>query len=71
MNLSNFRSFVSVDLPINEESSIDRIQSLNKTTASFKSSPIAFIQLWVQSNLLPILPRYLIIYLMTLDSIYI
>ncbi|CAM9094138.1 unnamed protein product, partial [Ectocarpus fasciculatus] len=54
--MSNKFAFLSVDLPINSSTAVDRVNDCNKTMSELKTSPIALVQLWVQSNLLSFLP---------------
>jgi hypothetical protein len=55
--LKNKWAFVSANLPIGSESSSDRLSEANKQMKQMKSSPMAFVQLWVQNNILPLMPR--------------
>lgn len=54
--MSNKFAFLSVDLPMNSPSAVDRVMECNKNMSELKTSPIAFVTLWIQSNLLSYLP---------------
>lgn len=54
--MSNKFAFLSVDMPISQSTAVDRVNGCNATMAELKTSPVAFVQLWVQSNLLSLLP---------------
>lgn len=56
--LRNKWSFVSVKMPMGNDSN-DRLKEANTITNLLKSSPTAGVQLWVQSNVLPLLPVFL------------
>lgn len=57
--MRNKWAFVSSELPISVPSCTGRLTACNAAMNSLKSSTIAFIQLWVQTNLLPLLPGFL------------
>jgi diacylglycerol O-acyltransferase len=54
--MSNKFAFLSVDLPVDSATAVDRVKDCNKTMSELKTSPIALVQLWVQDNLLNWLP---------------
>lgn len=65
--LRNYWAFLSIPLPIvlgreGDESSsataIRRLKTCNATTNALKTSPMAFATLWIQNNLLPLLPTF-------------
>ncbi len=56
--LRNKWSFVSVKMPMGNDSD-SRLKEANSITNLLKSSPTAGVQLWVQSNILPLLPVFL------------
>ena len=57
--LRNKWAFVSAELPMNPKGPVDRLIDATKMSNSLKSKPNAGVQMWVQSNLLPLLPRFL------------
>jgi NRPS condensation-like uncharacterized protein len=54
--LRNKFSIVSLELPINEVDSVGRLIKCNETTKMFKASYTAFLQQWLQENLVSLLP---------------
>lgn len=47
-------------MPINGQNSVlDRLQKAHKITSSLKSSPLAGVQMWIQTHMLPYLPKFL------------
>jgi len=57
--MRNNWSFVSAELPIGKANCIDRLQACSETMSQLKKSPVAAVQLWIQSNILPLLPTAL------------
>lgn len=54
--MRNSWSFVSTSLPVGKNNCIERLQVCNEEMTQLKRSPDAAVQLWIQSNILPILP---------------
>ena len=55
--LANRWCMVSADLSVgNMASPLDRLRAIHDTTTVMKRSPRAFVQLWVQNNIAPLLP---------------
>jgi diacylglycerol O-acyltransferase / wax synthase len=50
---------VSSELPIDKLTCAERLEASSKSMTFLKKSPMAYVQLWVQTNLLPLLPRFL------------
>jgi hypothetical protein len=57
--LRNLWSFISVPLVIRENTPKERLFNCAKNTRRLKKSPSALIQLFVQNNILPLLPFFL------------
>lgn len=57
--LRNLWAFASIALPLAEPTPGQRLKACSKTTGAMKQSAMVGVQLWVQSNLLPLLPRFL------------
>lgn len=57
--LRNYWAFISCGFPMNTDSSIARLKACNKLMTSIKTSYVAPIQMWIQSNILPLLPQFL------------
>jgi diacylglycerol O-acyltransferase / wax synthase len=55
--LRNKWAFMSVSTPVKEDSSKDRVVNCSKITTLLKNSPMAYVQFWIQTNLLPLLPK--------------
>lgn len=55
--LRNKFAFMSVPIPLNGTSSKERLVNCNKVTMELKSSPMAFVQYWIQTTLLPLMPK--------------
>lgn len=47
---------VSADLSVGYEKPLERLAAIHETTSFMKNSPRAFIQLWIQNNIAPLLP---------------
>lgn len=58
--MQNYWAFASIGMPIAEHSELGRLRKTQSITQALKSSPIVGIQMWVQSNLLPLLPSFLV-----------
>ncbi len=54
--MSNKFAFLSVDLPMKSRNAADRVKECNVTMNALKTSPVALVQLWVQSYVLSLLP---------------
>jgi hypothetical protein len=54
--MSNKFAFLSVDLPMNAKTADERIKDCFNTMSELKTSPVALVQLWVQSKILSLLP---------------
>ena len=66
--MCNYWAFLSIPLPIvlgskNTTSevplSVQRLRTCNSSTKQLKSSPLAYVALWIQNNLLPLVPSFL------------
>lgn len=57
--MRNLWSMVSVPMPVNETSARARIEACCKTTSRVKSSPHAMIQLFLQNNVISLVPQFL------------
>lgn len=57
--MRNCWAFLSVPMPIGIDGSRNRLRKCHETTLELKQSPMAFVQQWSQSNVLPLLPLYL------------
>jgi len=55
-SLRNLWSFVSAPLPINPPTPLARLKLCNQDLTRLKQSPLAYIQLWMQNNVLCGLP---------------
>ena len=58
--MRNKWAFISVPLPMNVTSAKDRLSACNSLMNDAKSSPEAFVQLWLQDVLLSRLPTFLV-----------
>jgi len=58
--MQNYWAFASIGMPIAEPSELGRLRKTQRITQAIKSSPIVGVQMWVQSNLLPLLPSFLV-----------
>lgn len=58
--MRNKWSFVSVPMPINDTSPKQRLESCVQTMNRAKKSPDAFVQLWLQNNILSLAPTFLV-----------
>ena len=54
--MCNQFSMVSADLSVGCTTILERLQQIHKTTSFLKTSPRAFIQLWIQNNIVNRLP---------------
>jgi diacylglycerol O-acyltransferase len=54
--MSNKFAFLSVDMPVAAATAAERVAACHETMGELKTSPIALVQLWVQDNLLCLLP---------------
>lgn len=57
--MRNLWAFASIALPVTETTPINRLQACFRTTGVMKQSALVGVQLWVQTNLLPLLPVFL------------
>ena len=57
--MRNKWAFVSSELPIGLPTCSERLRACSASMSTLKQSPMAFVQLWVQTNLLPLLPAFL------------
>lgn len=66
VGMRNYWAFLSVPMPIvlgtdnlkdGTPECLTRLRECNKTTAVLKQSPLAFVTLWIQNNLLPLMPK--------------
>lgn len=57
--LRNKWAFISVDMPMNGKTPAERLVEANTTMNEYKKKPTAGVQMWVQTNLLCILPLFL------------
>eukprot|EP01038_Epipyxis_sp_PR26KG_P016363 gene16363-22302_t len=57
--LRNLFSLVSVDLPICSTTAKDRVSDCSIITTKMKTSPAAYLQLWIQDNIISILPKFI------------
>jgi NRPS condensation-like uncharacterized protein len=57
--LRNNFSLISVPMAINETSALDRFKASVKITTEMKKSPAAILQLWIQTNLVAMFPRFM------------
>ena len=58
-SLRNLWSLISCPMPINGATPTDRLLECAGITSDLKSKPVAFIQLWVQNNILSLAPAFL------------
>ena len=57
-SLRNLWSFVSAPLPLQGATSKERLVECAQTMNKIKSSPWAGVQLWIQNNILPLVPDF-------------
>jgi WS/DGAT C-terminal domain len=57
--LRNYWAFVSCAMPINASTCKDRLTSCTAAMNTIKKTYAAPIQMWIQSNILPLLPQFL------------
>lgn len=57
--LRNNFSLISVPMAVNETSALERFKASVKITTEMKRSPAAILQLWIQTNIVALLPRFM------------
>jgi diacylglycerol O-acyltransferase len=57
--LRNLWSFVSTELPMKERTVTDRLKQCATATKKLKCSPMAYIQLWLQNNIVSRMPQFM------------
>lgn len=59
LGMQNLWAFASIAMPLAETTASTRLRATAKATNELKKSTIVGVQMWVQSNLLPLLPAFL------------